>query len=466
MRGLWTQAAPWFAALFVAAGCVPRVSPYVLDFPLPTGLPFSTLRYRLDNGLEVMLEADRTAPIVAVNLTCHVGSKDEPRGRAGMAHLVEHLAFAPSRRVPEGVQSALADIGAREFNAHTSRDRTWFFESVPSDRLELAVWIEGNRLASGLDGVGQADLDGERKIVGSEEHERFEQEPYGLVSSYEWAELFPEPHPYHHSTIGDAAQLAVVTLDEARGFFRTWYTPGNCTLALVGDFDPPRATEIVARVFRPIAPGVRAPERPDVAPSTLQGERRLIVEANVPHARVVVAWPIVPRFAPGNTELEVGAPALGGYLSHELVDQEKLASSVSAWVDQGHLASVFEVSADPLPNVTPDALLTALDERLDHIRALHSRYDRVQFAIGRARLLTTRLYSAERFSSRAELLQSYNDDAGLPDYANREFAARSAVVVEDVRKAYFDLLPLDRRVVVFVLPRADAPRAGRIVGSR
>ncbi|MGO9834613.1 MAG: M16 family metallopeptidase [Polyangiaceae bacterium] len=466
MRGLWTHAVPWFAALFVAAGCVPRVSPYVLDFPLPTGLPFSTQRYRLDNGLEVMVQADRSAPIVAVNLTCHVGSKDEPRGRAGLAHLVEHLAFAPSRRVPEGVQSALADVGAREFNARTSRDRTWFFESVPSDRLELAVWIEGNRLAAGLDDIGQGDLDGERKIVESEEHERLEQEPYGLVSSYEWAELFPEPHPYHHPPIGDAAQLGAVTLDEARGFFRTWYTPGNCTLALVGDFDPARATEIVARVLRPVGPGLKVPERPDVMPSTLQGEKRLTVEANVPSPRVVVAWPIVPRFAPGNTELEVGAPALAGYLSGELVEREKFASRVSATVLQGHLASVFEVLLDPLPNVAPEAMLAAFDQRLDHMRALHARYDRVRFAIGRAQLLTTRLYSAERFATRADLLQGYNDDAGTPDYANREFAARSAVIVEDVRKAYFDLLPFDRRVVVFVLPRADAPRAGRVVGPR
>jgi zinc protease len=464
--GLWSYTPRWIAALFVAAGCVPRVSPYVLEFPLPTGLPFSTQRYRLDNGLEVMLQADRSAPIVAVNLTCHVGSKDEPRGRAGLAHLVEHLTFAPSQRVPEGVKSALADAGSREFNALTSRDRTWFFESMPSDRLELAVWIEGNRLAAGLDGLGQADLDGERKVVESEEHERFEQEPYGLVSSYEWAELFPEPHPYHHSVIGDAAELGAITLDEVRRFFRTWYTPSNCTLALVGDVEPARATEIVARVLGPVAGGAKAPGRPDVMPSTLQGEKRLIVEANVPRPRVVVAWPIVPRFAPGNTELEVGAPFLTGHLNLELVEREKLASRVSASVLQGHLASVFEVSMDPLPDVAPEALLRAFDERLDHVRALHARYDRVHFAIDRAQLLTTRLYSAERFTTRADLLQGYNEDAGMPDYANREFAARTAVIVEDVRKAYFDLLPLDRRVVVFVLPRADAPRAGRIAGAR
>jgi zinc protease len=465
VRGLWRHTLPLIAA-FLAAGCVPRVSPYVLAFPLPTGLPFSTQRYRLDNGLEVLLQADRSAPIVAVNLTCHVGSKDEPRGRAGMAHLVEHLTFAPSVRVPEGVHSALADVGVRAFNAYTSRDRTWFFESVPSDRLELAVWIEGNRLASGLDGIGQAELDAERKIVESEEHEHYEQEPYGLVASYEWGELFPEPHPYHHLAIGDHDQVAAVTVDDVRGFFRTWYTPNNCTLALVGDFDPAQATEIVARVFRSVPTGARTPARPDVMPSTLQGVKRLTVEAAVPRARVVIAWPVVPRFAPGNTELEVGASALAGYLSRDLVDEERLASSVSARLDQGHLASVFEVWVDPLPNVTPEAILDILDERIDHIRALHARYDRVQFAIGRARLLVTRLYSAERFSTRAELLQGYNDDAGLPDYANREFADRSAVLVEDVRKAYYDLLPPDRRVVVFVLPRADAPRAGRLVGSR
>jgi zinc protease len=464
--GSWPRLLPRIAALLVTAGCGGWSSPYKLDFPLPTGLPFSTERYRLDNGLEVLLQPDHTAPVVAVNLTCDVGSKDDPPGRAGLAHLVEHLMFDPTARIPEGMQSALAAAGARTFNGTTSRDRTCFFESVPSDRLEFAVWLEGDRLASHLEGMDQAQLDRDRRVVESEEHQHYEEEPYGLVPSYVWPELFPEPHPYHHLPIGDAAQLANVTVDDARTFARTWYTPSNCTLALVGDFDPGQASPVVGRIFGALAASARTPDRPDVAPSTLRGEKRLIVEAAVPNARIVVAWPVVPRFAPGSSELEVGAPALAGYLRYGLIDEQKLASSVSAWVELGHLAGAFEVSVDLSPNVAPKAALAALDERLDHIRALHARYDRVKFAIGRAQLLTTRLFSAERFSTRADLLQGYNDDAGLPDYANTEFAARSAVRVEDVRKAYYDLLPFDRRVVVFVVPHAEAPRAGRIAGSR
>jgi zinc protease len=458
----WT----WTAALVLAAGCGARVSPYELAFPLPAGLPFSTQRYRLENGLEVLLQADHTAPFVAVNVTYHVGSKDDPRGRAGLAHLVEHLMFAPTRHVLDGVERVLNATGARDVNAETSSDRTTYHESVTSDRLELALWLESDRMAFLRDAIGPEQLDGARRVVESEAHQRYEQEPYGLVTSYVWAELFPEPHPYRYQPIGDPAQLAAVTLDDVRAFLRTWYTPGDCTLALVGDFDPVQAARLVDRAFGPIAPGAPTPARPDVAPPTFRGEKRLIVEAAVPRARVVVAWPVVPRFASGSTELEVGALALGGYLTRELVEGDKLASSVSAWVTPGHLASVFEVSVDVLPDVAPEAALGALDERLHRVRGPRARFDRVQFAIHRAQLLTTRLYSAERFSSRAELLQLYNDDAGQPDYANVEFAARSAVLVEDVRKAYYDLLPFDRRVVVLVLPRADAPRAGRIMGSK
>jgi zinc protease len=464
-RGWWTGRLPWIAALLVASGCGARPSAYALEFPLPAPLPLSTQRYRLDNGLEVMLQSDHTAPFVAVNLTYHVGSKDDPKGRAGLAHLVEHLMFAPTSHVPEGVEKVLAGVGARDVNAETSRDRTSFYESVPSDLLELALWLEGDRMAFLPDGIGQEQLNRERKVVASEAHERLEQEPYGLVASYEWAELFPEPHPYHYSPTGDAAQLAAVTLDDVRTFFRSWYTPNDCTIALVGDFDSALAMQLVARAFGPIAPGARTPERPDVAPSTLHGEKRLMIEAAVSRARVVVAWPVVPHFAPGNTELEVGATALSGYLRKELVNDDKVATSVSARVEQGHLGSVFEVSVDVLPGVAPETALARLDEGFDGVRGLHARYDRVQFAIGRAQLLTTRLYSAERFSTRAGLLQLYNDDAGTPDYANSEFVARSAVLVEDVRKAYYDLLPFDRRVVVVVLPRAGAPRAGRLVSS-
>jgi len=453
------------ALLLCSAACARPRSPYALDYPMPSHLPVAVERYRLDNGLEVLVSVDHTAPLVAVSLWYHVGSKDDPSGRAGLAHLFEHLMFKGSRHVPAEAHSALlAQAGAKDVNAWTNRDRTSFHETVPSGHLETALWLESDRMAFVLDALDQGKLDNERRVVENELRERYDEEPYARVDEYTWAALFPEPHPYHHPVIGDLAQLEAITLDSAREFFRIWYAPSNCTLAIVGDFEPAVAGQLVAKYFGTIPPGF--PTTPgNVAPSTLQGEKRLVVEADVPRARVVVGWPVVPRFAPGSEELEVGAPPLGGWLHKELVEDARIATSVWASMSQGSLASVFQVTAELSPGVTPETALAEVDRRLHEIRGPRARYDRVQFAITRARLLATPLLQAEELLARAELLQLYNEDAGTPDYADTELSARRKVLVEDVRKAYYDLLRWDRRVVAFVVPRRGAPLAGRLVGA-
>jgi predicted Zn-dependent peptidase len=454
-----------FAGLLAACGSAR--SPYALDYPMPEHVPLAAERYRLDNGLEVILSPDHTVPLVAVHAWYHVGAKDDPPGRAGLAHLFEHLMFdGRSAHVAEGQHNLLlAEAEANDVNADTTVDRTAYHETVPRDRLELALWLESERMAFLLAGMDQDKLDRERRVVENELRQTVEQQPYGWVPAFVRGAAFPEPHPYHHLPLGEVAQLDAVTLDEARAFFRTWYVPGNCTLALVGDFDPTAAKALVTRYFGSIAAGRPTPERPDVLPSPLDRERRLTIEADVPLARVVVAWPVVPRFAPGSAELETGASPLAGFLRAELVGGQKLATSVSAWVDLGHLAGLFEVSIELAPGASPERGLAAFDGRMHVIRGEHTRYDRTGFAVTRAQLLTSPIFAAERLSSRATLLQLYNQDAGRPDFGDAELAARRDVLVEDVRKAYYDLLRWDRRIVAFVVPRTGAPRAGRLVGS-
>jgi zinc protease len=455
------------AGVLVAAACAcgAAQSPYALDYPMPTHVSMPTERYRLANGLEVLLSPDHTAPSVAVDLWYHVGSKDDPAGRAGLAHLFEHLMFLGSRHVPEGGHlTQLVEEGGRDLNAHTRRDQTAFEETVPSNELELALWLESDRLAFAVEGLTQDKLDRERKVVENELREHYENVPYGMVHSLVWGAAFPEPHPYHHPPIGDASQLDAVTLDDARSFARSWYVPPNCTLALVGDFDPTAAKAMLSKYFGTIASGGPLPARPDSAPSSLASERTLTIEADVPHPQIVIAWPVVPRYASGSAELDVGAPALGGYLSNEVVGTH-VATSVAGSVELGHLASLFDVTVDVAPGVSPEAVLSAIDERMHHIRGANARYDRTQFSVWRTRVLLAPLYSAEKYLGRAELLELYNEEAGTPDYADQEMAARRDVIVEDVRKAYYDLLPWDRRVVALVVPRAGAPRSGRLVRS-
>jgi predicted Zn-dependent peptidase len=446
--------------------CEPAQSPYALDYPMPTHIAMPTERFRLPNGLEVLLSPDHTAPSVAVDLWYHVGSKDDPPSRAGLAHLFEHLMFLGSRHVPEGGHmTQLVEEGGRDLNAHTQHDRTAFEETVPPNELELALWLESDRMAFAVDGLTQDKLDRERKVVENELRQRFENEPYGMVPALVWGAAFPDPHPYHHPPIGDVAQLDAVTLDDARAFGRTWYVPPNCTLAIVGDFDPAATKALLNKYFATIAAGPPLPARPDTAPSALGHEVTLRIEADVPHPRIVIAWPVVPRYAPGGPELDVGAPALAGYLWNEVAEGTHTATSVTGSVEQGHLASLFDVTIDVAPGVSPEVVLSSIDERMHVIRGEKARYDRTQFSVWRTRVLLAPLYSAEKFLGRAELLELYNEDAGTPDFADREMAARREVIVEDVRKAYYDLLPWDRRVVAIVEPRAGAPRSGRLVRS-
>jgi len=448
-----------------SAACAPWRSPYQLDYPMPSHLPVTTERYRLDNGLEVLLSVDRTVPFVAVNLWYHVGSADDPPGRSGLAHLFEHLMFNGSEHVPayEHFQR-LSDSGAKDVNAWTDLDETSYFETVPSTQLATALWLESDRMGFLLNALDQRNLDNERRVVENELRQRLDEVPYARVDGYMWAALFPEPHPYHHRVLGDFAQLDAVNLDDARAFFRTWYGASNCTLALVGDFDPARARELVAKYFGSLSPGLPATHA-SVAPSTLHAERRLIVEADVPRARVVISWPVVPHFASGSAELEVGRGPLAGWLTKELVEDTKVATSVRGSLHEGQLASVFELTVEVVPGQTCESALAEVDHHLHEIRGPHARFDRVQFAIDRAQLLAWPLLSAEDLLSRSHLLQRYNQETGTPNYADTELRARRKVIVEDVRKAFYDLLRWDRRIVVFVVPRLGAPLAGRLVGA-
>lgn len=450
------------AALACSVACTPAKSPYVLDYAFPTAVSLPTTRYRLENGLEVILQEDHKSPSVAVNIWYHVGAKDDPPGRAGFAHLFEHLMFAGSRHVAEGEFPAkLRDAGCRDMNATTTIDRTNYFETLPANQLELGLWLESDRMAYLLDGLNEDVLERERNVVKNEFRERSENASLGLVDAFIYPVLFPNGHPYNHLPIGNEAQLNAAKLDEVRAFFRTFYIPNNATLVLVGDFEPARTIQLIAKYFGAIPPGKEAPVQRDPTPSALASEKRVFVEADVERGAVIIAWPVPPRFAPGEKELEAGRDFLSGWLWGRLVDDDKVADSVNVSIREGQLASILEVTVTARPNEPLERVLKQLDIGLDRRRA--RREDRVAFSIERARLLMSSIYAAERYASRADLLNSYNQYAGTPDYIGTELAIRRGILVEDVRDAFYQFLRFDKRVVTFVTPKRGAPRAGRLV---
>ena len=245
-------------------------------------LPFE--RYNLDNGMEVILHRDTSAPLVAVNLWYHVGSGDETPGKSGFAHLFEHMMFQGAKHIGEDVHfDTLKRIGASGINGTTNPDRTNYFEVVPSNQLETALWLESDRMGYMLDLLNEKSLANQRDVVRNERRQRYDNVPYGRARFAAAAAMYPEGHPYRYLTIGRHEDLEAASLEDVRGFFARWYAPSNATLVLSGDFDPAQAKGIVAKWFGTF-PKIARPERSSAdAPKLSKNER---VEVQDPMAKL------------------------------------------------------------------------------------------------------------------------------------------------------------------------------------
>src|SRR5579872_931800 len=246
--------------------------------PDASKISLGTSETHLDNGLELVLHEDHRTPIVAVEVWYHVGSKDEPAGRQGFAHLFEHLMFQGSKHVPEDTYFRFLErAGASNVNGTTNTDRTNYFETIPKNRLELALWLESDRMGFLLDHVDNQTFAGQRDVVKNERRQNYENAPYGMVPMLLAEALYPPTHPYHHLTIGSPQDLDAATLDDVKAFFRTWYLPNNATLVIAGDIDPDATQALVTKYFAPIPAGT-LPERPAAPKVELAGEKRVNVE--------------------------------------------------------------------------------------------------------------------------------------------------------------------------------------------
>jgi zinc protease len=432
-----------------------------------TVLTLPTRTATLSNGLEVVLHEDHRTPIVAVNLWYHVGSKDEPRGRHGFAHLFEHLMFQGSRHVAEDTYFRfLESAGASNINGTTAPDRTNYFETVPRNRLELALWLESDRMAFLLDHVDQETLSSQREVVKNERRQNYENAPYGLVQQYVDEALYPESHPYHHLTIGSPQDLDAATLDDVRQFFRTWYVPRNASLVVAGDIDPAAALGLIEKYFGPI-PGGRVPERTPVTTgkgADLAGEVRLEVEAGVELARVQASWVTPAYFAPGDGELDLLARALAATktsrLHKRLVYDEQIAQDVSAYQESGQLGSKFEVVATAKPGHTPEELLAEIDEELAKVASLG--ISDAELSRSRTAFLSERAFGIEGVGSRAETINTFVHYTGDPGYLPKDIARYENATVATIGDVVRKWLVPGARVVAFVRPVKGAPLAGRL----
>ncbi|HEX2762597.1 MAG TPA: pitrilysin family protein [Allosphingosinicella sp.] len=351
------SAEPALEAAAVAEGPAP-----VAQLARSVDIPYE--QFTLDNGLRVVVHEDHKAPVVAVSVWYHVGSKDEPAGKTGFAHLFEHLMFNGSENAPGDFFAPLQQVGATDFNGTTWFDRTNYFETVPTPALDLALFLESDRMGHLLKAVTQQNLTNQIGVVQNEKRQG-DNEPYGLVEYKQLEALFPKGHPYYHSTIGSMSDLTGASLEDVKNWFRQRYGPNNAVLVLAGDVDVPTARRLVEKYFGDIPRGPNVTAMAADVP-TLPAPKSEVIHDRVANTRLYRMWAVPGLTHQDTVPLDIAASVLGGLsssrLDNALVRGEKIAVNVTAGVQAFERVSLFEVTADVKEGVDPALVGRRLDE--------------------------------------------------------------------------------------------------------
>ena len=423
--------------------------------PKPLQVPeLKFQRFKLDNGLDVILSEDHRLPLVAVDIWYHVGAANETAGRTGFAHLFEHMMFEGSKHVPGSSHAHyLESAGASDFNGTTSFDRTNYYETLPSNQLELALWLESDRMGYLPDKLDQANLSNQQDVVRNERRQSYENAPYGIAQEAVFHELFPKNHPYYPMVIGSHADIQAAKLEDVRNFFKLYYAPNNASLVIVGDIDPAKTKQLVEKYFGPLKPGPEVPRVQVVTPPITAG-RRTVVQDNVQLPRVYLAWLTSPIFKPGDAEADITATALGGgkssRLYKKLVYEKQVALDVEATQQSLTLDSVFQIQATARPGVKPEDLERAINEELEAFRASGPTPEEMQRA--RNGIETRTISGLEILNGVADLLNSYNHYLGTPDFLAADIARYENATRESVQLFAKSQLNSNQSVVVYAVP--------------
>ena len=417
-------------------------------------------RHALDNGLRIVLSRDPRAPVVAVNLWYGVGSKHEKPGKTGFAHLFEHMMFQGSEHVAKGQHFGLIQAVGGTLNASTWLDRTNYYETLPGHELELALWLEADRMASLLPAMTQEKLDNQRDVVKNERRFSVDNQPYGDWDERMQALVYPPGHPYHHSTIGSMEDLSAASLDDVREFFAAYYAPNNAVLTLAGDVDRDGALEMIRRHFGPIPANPALPPPPDMSVDPRIGrEIREVVPDQVPLPRIYMAHRVEPFGTDAFDAHDVAADVLGSgrasRLYASLVRDQRLAQDVSVFVFPivGG-ASMFALWVTARPGIHLESLEGALLAELDRLTAdgpTDADLERVR------NLQASRTASAlERIGERADRLSMYACLFDEPERINDEVARYAAVDAERVKEAMRSAITAENRVTLVYVPAEAA----------
>lgn len=408
--------------------------------------------FSLGNGMEVILHPDHSIPIVAVNLWYHVGSKNEKRGRTGFAHLFEHLMFKGSLHAPGEFFAPLEKIGASA-NGSTSEDRTTYYENVPANYLELALWLESDRLGFLLPVLTQEQFDIEREVVKNERREWIDNEPYGKADELLLNLLYPSYHPYSWPIIGSMEDLESASFADIIDFFNTYYKPNNASLCIAGDFDQRLARDWVEQYFGALTPGPPL-ERVTAWQPSITSERRMVAEDYVHLPRLYYAWHTPAWFEPGEAEFDLFADILAAgktsRLYKALVYEQQIAQDVSAQQTTLELGSNFTIAVTAKEGHSLAEIEQALDKELEHIFANGINTDELRQA--KNTWLTRFMRRLSRIEDRADQLNEYNVMRKNPaqfDWDVRRFLDTNVEGLHHFAKQHLDL---NRRAVLHLVP--------------
>lgn len=416
-------------------------------------------KHTLANGLDVLIHEDHACPIVSVNIWYHVGSKNEVPGRTGFAHFFEHLMFEGSEHHDASYFQPLQAAGAI-LNGSTNADRTNYWEVVPKNAFELALWMESDRMGFLLPALTEAKFTNQRDVILNERRQSYENRPYGMAPMAMLSAIYPPTHPYHWPTIGQVPDLHAARVEEVRDFFATYYHPANASIAIAGDVDTDAALAQVRRYFEGIAPGPAvAPVRPETP--VLRGETRLLIEDRVELPRLYLAWITPEMFAADDAELDLAADILANgktsRLYRRLVYELRAATDVSAAQNSREAGGFLQVAATASPGHTIAELERVIVEEIAKLAKDGPTEDELERERIQAEAqFIYRLQTVGGFGGKSDQLNAYNMLLKDPGFFARDLARYQSVTRESMQAAVQRYLRNSNRVALSIVPKGKA----------
>ncbi len=391
-------------------------------------------KYKLNNGLEVILHKNDNIPIVAINIWYSVGSSYEEKGKTGLAHLFEHMMFQGSQNVPKEMHFKYIQEAGGNLNGSTSFDRTNYYEKVPSNFLELAVWLESDRMGFMLPSLTQEKLKNQIEVVSNERLERYDNQPYGLAWEMIISNLYPEGHPYHTPTIGYMNDIKNYSLEDVSKFFKKYYSPSNATFVVAGNFDDRHAKELIEKYFAGL-PSNNNAKLPVASNPTLSENKVIVHKEDVQLERIYLSWHTSAAYAEDDAALDVLSDILSGSknsrLYKNLVFDKEAAMDVTAFQFSGKIAGHFMIVATAKPGIKLDYLKDELFKELGKIRK--EGVKEKELVKSKNGIKSGFIFSMQNIDSLADQLNQYNFHLNEPNSFDFDLKRYENVRIDDVK---------------------------------